>query len=78
MVRLDDLDSAIPHYAEAVRVWPDDAKLLRDYGTTLLFAGEPERAIELLERAAAVQPGDPATQRLLKQAREAFESRQSP
>ena len=45
-------------YQRALKLAPDDAQLLNDYGYTLYLRGQHKEAKELLKRAAKRAPGD--------------------
>jgi len=52
---------AIPHYEEALRLWPDAPKTHYNLGNALLKAGRVADAIREYEVALRIRPGDAAT-----------------
>jgi Flp pilus assembly protein TadD len=44
-------------YIEALRLAPANAEVLNNFGWSLMLRGEWQRSLEILERAAALQPG---------------------
>jgi Tfp pilus assembly protein PilF len=53
---LGDLDSARADYESALKAQPDFADVMVNLGTLELSAGNPGRAMELLQQAAALDP----------------------
>ncbi len=64
-----DLQGARAAWEAAAARAPRNADLLGQLGELYLTMGEKERAAEVLERALALRPGDPALGKLLDQAR---------
>jgi tetratricopeptide (TPR) repeat protein len=54
-----DLDGAIRHYQEAVRVWPRLGDAQSKLGEALIAKDQPAEAVPYLQRAIAAQPGSP-------------------
>lgn len=52
-------DDAIAYFTEAERLGPHYADLISDFGDTLGHCGEPERGLEKVERAMALNPMPP-------------------
>ncbi len=50
-------DAGLPHIRAALRLMPDDARLLGALGAALCESGPMAEAVAAFERAAAVQPG---------------------
>ncbi|HEY5550416.1 MAG TPA: tetratricopeptide repeat protein, partial [Opitutaceae bacterium] len=50
---------AIAYFAEAERLGPHHADLISDFGDTLGHCGEPERGLEKVDRAMALNPMPP-------------------
>jgi hypothetical protein len=67
---------AMRHALEALRIWPDrePGRYLR-FGRALMAEGMHQEAVEVLEKAVAMNPADPSAARLLAAARAAAGSR---
>lgn len=63
-----DPDRAEAHYIMAERIYAGDAQFLTEYGEFLLRRGRTAEAVDLLERAYAIQPTVHGTLMLLSQA----------
>ncbi len=56
--RAGNYDGAVRTLGQLVLIAPDDARVLGEYGKTLVAKGESEDAIAFLNRAIELQPGD--------------------
>ena len=66
-------EQAIEHYRTALRRDPDDLEALQNLGRVLVWRGALAEAVELLERATRVAPGNPSVRRDLAAARAALQ-----
>lgn len=64
-----DLAGALPRFAEAVRLAPDNGPALYNLGAVLRRLGRPEEAVPHLEAASRLLPGDPQVAAELRVAR---------
>jgi len=63
-----DFDRALATLAPLLQSRPDDVRVLRLAGSSLLQLRRPDEALPLLQRAAAADPADPGTQLALGRA----------
>ncbi|HEX6102654.1 MAG TPA: tetratricopeptide repeat protein, partial [Alphaproteobacteria bacterium] len=49
-------DEALADYARATALNPNDADIIAEYADALVYAGQPEKSVELLERAMRLNP----------------------
>ena len=61
LIEKGQLDEAIPHFEEAIRVMPDFPAAHKNLGAALCMKGRVDEAIPHLEYAATHAPGDPET-----------------
>jgi len=62
---LTELDLAIEHYREAIKLGHDNAELHNNYGIALTYRHEDEEAIAELNRAVELDPESPYTEWIL-------------
>ncbi|HTA15476.1 MAG TPA: tetratricopeptide repeat protein, partial [Solirubrobacteraceae bacterium] len=68
-LRFGDLARAEHEFSQALTRVPDDAYAALELGAIASESGEPARALELLERAARLNPRDPLTRQALQTVR---------
>jgi adenylate cyclase len=49
-------DESLAEYAHAIALNPNDSDIIAEYADALVYAGEPRRSIELLEKAMRLNP----------------------
>ncbi len=59
VTKRNDADAALPIAEQAVKLSPNDPKILDTLGWVLYVKGENDKALELLEKARAALPGNP-------------------
>jgi tetratricopeptide (TPR) repeat protein len=69
LVRRQDLPAALAELRRAAELAPDDPRSVSVYAIALHSAGEPARAIELLQTLQAKRPGDRGVAALIEQMR---------
>jgi len=71
LVRRQDLPAALDELKRAAELAPNEPRAVSVYAIALHSAGEPARAIEVLEALRAKRPGDPGVAALIDQLRAA-------
>ena len=59
LVQIQQPQDAIAHYRTAVEGWPDNADLRLDFAVALAEVHDEQHALDELDAAAALRPGDP-------------------
>lgn len=67
-VATNNIDEALYIYSDILELFPNDKLLTRGYGRTLLLAGQPQKALDVLIEYTRVQPPDIVIYRLLAEA----------
>ena len=49
-------DEAISEYSQAISLNPNDSDIIAEYADALVYAGRPEKSVELLEKAMTLNP----------------------
>ena len=50
------LDESLAEYAHALALNPNDSDIIAEYADALVYAGQPEKSVELLEKAMRLNP----------------------
>lgn len=67
-VAANNIDEGLYIYSDILELFPNDKLLTRGYGRTLLHAGQPQKALDVLTEYTRVQPPDIVVYRLLAEA----------
>jgi CubicO group peptidase (beta-lactamase class C family) len=78
LMLFDDRDTARLAFAMNAEEYPDEASVWVDLGSLSLSAGDPGKALEYLEKAQAISPGDEDISALMESAREELKRGTSP
>jgi len=53
---MKQIDEALAEYGRALALNPNDADIIAEYADALVYAGQPEKSVELLEKAMRLNP----------------------